>query len=1127
MLVSEKAQRSKSAQPAGKNLLSGRVRSPALGILHQPGYSLDPATRAAMASRFGHDFSQVRIHSGEEAARAAGAVEARAFTVGTQIVFGRGMYAPHRHAGQTLLAHELAHTVQQRRAAPQSDLAVSPPDSAGEKQAHLAARQALRGSSSPHLTGLPHLQIQRVSIWESIARFFGYGTYSDEELADYLRALRERGRPENDIDSDDKARAATQRWITGDSPFVLTPSLIALMILEMQLGFTGNEDEGAILELLERCRNHELAIVFQTINPRTLNSDFHGEEWDRLQDFYQRRFQGGMQAVLDGQIRPMGDAVPLGTALSARREQRAQDPNPGDQVIAAQCTIREPESCHSYEDWIQQFSLLPTFQARSGHQVIGPAAAPQETATDPSADPAVRRPTLAHGSQRYWSTDRFIDGPTDQWVNAHLPRHLVRVAYRLPSDCADIAVILRHVWLVAHHRTEVYQGWLVGSELDNPRSEEVQRLIRGQVSSQNVARIVRPYTGPGGSPVRSFTELERLLHPGDVLVWEHQDWRGRRTGGHTQTITDIHRTGDTITQIDVLQGNQPINREQAQAIRAQDRTAPSVADLRAAPGRRIEVMHMRGREDLRGDRLRNLGEVWGWLQDPADPRSKRDVLVAAGPPTTRHQPASRRSRRGADVVRGLEDWSSEMARAQGLSQLQSFFEAALLEARALLEGQQDDSLTETEARDFGRAAGEALWQLANQSARQRSEFMARQSANPRRILDPHLLSEDLGAEAHYRPLRHMLGMLESLAGRARADLVRERFSVIRQEFEPAARGMTSISFQGAAVPGGMQTANVLVTGFDPFRFNAAGRQTEPEAGDWNPSGAAVLQMDGQLLPVTSSLQAAVEGVIFPVRYDQFRAGLVESVVRPLLPRVHGVVTVSMDPNIAPANAPQIERYAVGVHRLNNGVMESIPPVNVPGQPQRTDPGPALLESQGDIPGIAREAELALTSGDTQVRLAFNTVDEANRFCRALNLPNTQTRQVDFDFLAHAGRIRDIERGVQSPAITLRVGSQSFQADIVRGPGGAFLSNEVSYRVLRAIQESAQRGRVTSFHVHTPRGTAQPGERIPQAAESPAERSARFQALQTARGVLTRLVDTLKRMIIAIARRAFPQGPRSP
>lgn len=70
-----------------------------------------------MESRFGHDFSQVRIHDDEKAAEAASAVNARAFTVGRQIVFGRAQYAPHTSAGRSLLAHELVHVVQQKDAA--------------------------------------------------------------------------------------------------------------------------------------------------------------------------------------------------------------------------------------------------------------------------------------------------------------------------------------------------------------------------------------------------------------------------------------------------------------------------------------------------------------------------------------------------------------------------------------------------------------------------------------------------------------------------------------------------------------------------------------------------------------------------------------------------------------------------------------------------------------------------------------------------------------------------------------------------------------------------------------------------------------------------------------------------
>jgi hypothetical protein len=81
--------------------------------LSSPGSSLDPGTRKFMESRFGHDFSSVRIHTDHDAAASAGEVNAAAYTVGNQIVFGSGFFAPSSTPGRILLAHELAHVVQQ------------------------------------------------------------------------------------------------------------------------------------------------------------------------------------------------------------------------------------------------------------------------------------------------------------------------------------------------------------------------------------------------------------------------------------------------------------------------------------------------------------------------------------------------------------------------------------------------------------------------------------------------------------------------------------------------------------------------------------------------------------------------------------------------------------------------------------------------------------------------------------------------------------------------------------------------------------------------------------------------------------------------------------------------------
>ena len=86
------------------------------GVLQRPGAPLTGETRAFMESRFGHDFSRVRVHSDGLAAEAARSVGARAFTRGESIVFDRGQYSPDSTDGRRLLAHELTHVVQQGRA---------------------------------------------------------------------------------------------------------------------------------------------------------------------------------------------------------------------------------------------------------------------------------------------------------------------------------------------------------------------------------------------------------------------------------------------------------------------------------------------------------------------------------------------------------------------------------------------------------------------------------------------------------------------------------------------------------------------------------------------------------------------------------------------------------------------------------------------------------------------------------------------------------------------------------------------------------------------------------------------------------------------------------------------------
>jgi hypothetical protein len=81
--------------------------------LRSPGQPLDASSRAYFEPRFGYDFSNVRVHCDQQAAKAARAIDALAFTVGHHVVFQTGLYGQETEARRKLLAHELAHTVQQ------------------------------------------------------------------------------------------------------------------------------------------------------------------------------------------------------------------------------------------------------------------------------------------------------------------------------------------------------------------------------------------------------------------------------------------------------------------------------------------------------------------------------------------------------------------------------------------------------------------------------------------------------------------------------------------------------------------------------------------------------------------------------------------------------------------------------------------------------------------------------------------------------------------------------------------------------------------------------------------------------------------------------------------------------
>ena len=121
-----------------------------------------------MEPRFGRDFGHVRVHTGEHAAASARDMDARAYTVGDHIVFDHGEYVPHSQSGKQLLAHELAHTIQQhgmQRSGRHLELGDAPQHVHLEGEADALADRVMRAPSAPSFNNplrVTHLPLQPV-----------------------------------------------------------------------------------------------------------------------------------------------------------------------------------------------------------------------------------------------------------------------------------------------------------------------------------------------------------------------------------------------------------------------------------------------------------------------------------------------------------------------------------------------------------------------------------------------------------------------------------------------------------------------------------------------------------------------------------------------------------------------------------------------------------------------------------------------------------------------------------------------------------------------------------------------------------------------------------------------------
>ena len=257
------------------------------------GRPLDPAVRHSMEARFRADFSSVRLHDGARSTEAAADLDATAFTVGDDIVFSGSAPDAATYEGRHLLAHELAHVVQQR--------------------------------SAPRGGGWVPL-VHRRSVGEWIGIFFGTaeGNWTDKELRSYLRDITAKGKIDGAFDADNKARAIVRKWKAATPGWELSGRQKGLLIDEMIDGPTLDDDEKAILDLLELSDAGDLRTIFHEPQKRVkdLDDDFHGGEYERLKGFLSSRFAGGAKALAKGEVDVIGDVVPRGAPSFAFDMQR-------------------------------------------------------------------------------------------------------------------------------------------------------------------------------------------------------------------------------------------------------------------------------------------------------------------------------------------------------------------------------------------------------------------------------------------------------------------------------------------------------------------------------------------------------------------------------------------------------------------------------------------------------------------------------------------------------------------------------------------------------------------------------------------------------------------------------------
>jgi hypothetical protein len=168
-------------------------------VIQEAGKPIDSVTLTRFQAAFGHDFSAVRLHTGDKAAASAAALAARAYTVGHHIVFGRGEYAPATTGGHRLIGHELAHVIQQSRGG-----SGTPAEAPSLQASADQAADRVASGQLAHVTGSSKPGVARQSLFDQ----FSAGKYSWPLLK---AAITQGARPAETLVADINALSSAER----------------------------------------------------------------------------------------------------------------------------------------------------------------------------------------------------------------------------------------------------------------------------------------------------------------------------------------------------------------------------------------------------------------------------------------------------------------------------------------------------------------------------------------------------------------------------------------------------------------------------------------------------------------------------------------------------------------------------------------------------------------------------------------------------------------------------------------------------------------------------------------------------------------------------------------------------